>query len=46
MVQKVNQMNTYLKATVFKVKEDNNLKETATTTGPRDTVSEKTQQSG
>ena len=37
--------NTYLKATVSKVKEDNNLKETATTNGPQGTVSQKTQQS-
>ena len=45
MVQKVNEINTYLKATVSKVKEDNNLKETATTNGPQGTVSQKTQQS-
>ena len=31
--------NTYLKATVSKVKEDNNLIETATTNGPQGTVS-------
>ena len=46
MVQKVNELNTYLKVTVSKVKEDNNLNETATTNGPQqDTVSQKTQQS-
>ena len=45
MVQKVNEINTYLKATVSKVKEDNNLKETATTNGPEGTVSQRTQQS-
>ena len=45
MVRKVNEINTYLKATVSKVKEDNNLKETATTNGPEGTVSQKTQQS-
>ena len=45
MVQKVNEINTYLKATVSKVKLDNNLKETATTNGPEGTVSQKTQQS-
>ena len=33
------------KATVSKVKEDNNLKETATTNSPQSTVSQKTQQS-
>ena len=43
MVQKVNELNTYLKATVSRVKEDNNLKETATTNGPQGTVSQKTQ---
>ena len=37
--------NTYLKATVSKVKVDNNLKVTATTNGRQDTVSQKTQQS-
>ena len=31
LVQKMNEKKTYLKATVSKVKEDNNLKETATT---------------
>ena len=47
MVQKVNELNTYLKATVSKVKEDScsNLKETATTNGPQGTVSQKTQES-
>ena len=45
MVQKVNEINIYLKATVSKVKEDNNLKETATTNGPHGTVSQKTEQS-
>ena len=45
MVQKVNEINIYLKATVSKVKEDNNMKETATTNGPQGTVSQKTQQS-
>ena len=45
MVQKVNEINIYLKATVSKVKEDNNLKETATTNGPEGIVSQKTQQS-
>ena len=45
MVQKVNEINTYLKATVSKVKEENNLKETATPNGPEGTVSQKTQQS-
>ena len=45
MVQKVNEIKTYLKATFFKVKEDNNLKETATTNGPQGTVSQKTQES-
>ena len=39
------ELNTYLKSTVSKVKEGNNLKETATTNGPRGTVSEKMQQS-
>ncbi|CAH3127906.1 unnamed protein product [Pocillopora meandrina] len=33
-VENVNKINTYLKSTVSKVKEDNNLKETATTDGP------------
>ena len=45
MVQKVTELNTHLKATVSKVKEDNNLKETATINGPQGTVSQKTQQS-
>ena len=45
MVQNVNEINTYRKATVSEVKEDNNLKETATTNGPQGTVSQKTQQS-
>ena len=45
MVQKVNEINTYLKATVSKVKENDYLKETATTNGPQGTVSQKTQQS-
>ena len=35
----------YLKLAVSKVKEDNNLKETATTNGPEGKVSQKTQQS-
>ena len=38
MVQKLNGTNIYLKATVSKVKEDNNLKETATTNGSQGTV--------
>ena len=42
MVQKVNEINTELKATASKVKEDSNLKETATTNGPQGTVSQKT----
>ena len=37
--------NTDLKAAVSKVKEDNHLKETATTYGPQGKVSQKTQQS-
>ena len=46
LVQKVNEeKNTYLKATVSKVKEDNNPKETATINSPQGTVSQKTQQS-
>ena len=38
-------INTYLRSTVSKVKEDNDLKETAATNGPQGTVSQKTQQS-
>ena len=45
MKQTVNEINTYLKATVSKVKEDNNLKGTATTNGTQGTMSQKTQQS-
>ena len=46
LVQKVNEeKNTYLKATVSKVKEDNNPKETTTINSPQGTVSQKTQQS-
>ena len=45
MVQKMNEINTYLKAAVSKVEEDNNLKESATTNGPQGTVSQKMQQS-
>ena len=41
----MNEINIYLKATVSKVKEDNSMKETATTNGPQGTVSQKTQQS-
>ena len=37
--------NTYLKAAVSKVKEDNNLKVTATTNAPQGKVSQKTQRS-
>ena len=45
MMKNVNELNNYLKSTVSKVKEDNNLKETATTNGPQGTVSHKMQQS-
>ena len=45
MMKNRNELNTYLKSTVSKVKENNNLKETATTNGPQGTVSQKTQQS-
>ena len=43
VIQNLNTVDEYIKATVMSVKERNNLKEDSTTNGPQGTVSQKTQ---
>ena len=43
VIQNLNTVDEYIKATVMDVKERNNLKEDSTTNGPQGTVSQKTQ---
>ena len=45
VIQNLNTVDMYIKATVMNVKETNNLKENSTTNGPQGTVSQKTQTS-
>ena len=45
VIQNLNTVDKYIKATVMNVKETNNLKEDSTTNGPQGTVSQKTQTS-
>ena len=45
VIQNLNRVDEYIKATVMNVKETNNLKEDSTTNGPQGTVSQKTQTS-
>ncbi|CAH3171603.1 unnamed protein product [Porites lobata] len=45
VIQNLNTVDGYIKATVMNVKETNNLKENSTTNGPQGTVSQKTQTS-
>ena len=43
VIQNLNTVDEYIKATVMSIKERNNLKEDSTTNGPQGTVSQKTQ---
>ena len=45
IIENLNTVDEYIKATVINVKETNNLKEDSTTNGPQGTVSQKTQTS-
>lgn len=45
VIQNLNTVDGYIKATVMNVRETSNLKEDSTTNGPQGTVSEKTQAS-